>query len=191
MTVLPISDIMPATGVVSVREDVVRRSWKVVGLGLLVGMIMSAAIACGRRHEAPPPADTTVAVTSHREVSVQWEEDWETAFSRARAEGKPVLVNFYAEWCVWCKHLESVTYRDSKVAGVLAGRVVPLNVDIDAADMDLLREHRVEAPPTVVLLDGEGHELGRIPGYMPPAGFLRALESFIGSEHPELSSLPG
>jgi thiol:disulfide interchange protein len=164
-------------------EDVVRQSMKPYGVGVLIVAVL-VVTGCGGSDDVAPPPDMAPVVTSHDSVEITWEKDWDAAFTRARTEGKPVLVNFYAEWCVWCKHLESVTFRDSKVAGVLAGRVVPLSVDIDRVDTDLLRQHRVEAPPTIVLLSGEGQELGRIPGYMPPTGFLRAIESFIGPEQP-------
>jgi thiol:disulfide interchange protein len=150
-----------------------------VGWWLFVASVVLAAAACEDRPEAASPPVVTEAVTSHRAVEVAWEKDWDDAFDRARSEDKPVLVNFYAEWCVWCKHLESITFRDAKVGGMLAGRVVPLNVDIDEAEPELLREHRVDAPPMIVVLDVDGRELGRIPGYMPPAGFLRAMESFL------------
>lgn len=176
MTVSLLSDNMSTAGVAGLTEDAVKRRLITLGLSLIVAVISGA---CGGRDEAAPPAPVSSVVTSHDDIEVSWEDDWDTAFKRARAEGKPVLVNFYADWCVWCKHLESITFRDSNVAVLLAGRVVPLNVDIDAVDADLLRRHRVEAPPTIVLLDGNGEELGRIPGYMPPTGFLRAVESFL------------
>jgi thiol:disulfide interchange protein len=179
MTLSPLSDIMRPVGIADRLEDVVGRSPKLGGWGVLVAVALLTGWSCGAdREQAPQPASTSV-VTSHRAPDVVWEKDWEAAFARARTEGKPVLVNFYADWCVWCKHLESVTFRDSKVAGMLAGDVVPLAVDIDAASVDVLRRHRIEAPPTILLLDADGAELGRIPGYMPPGGFLRVVESFL------------
>jgi len=151
-----------------------------VTLWSLAFVALIVTTACGNREpEAVVPAVSEV-VTSHREVDVQWERDWETAFTRARAEGKPVLVSFSAEWCVWCKHLDTITFRDAKVARVLAEQVVPLTVDIDKTDRELLSRHRIDAPPTIVLLTGDGRELGRIPGYMPPTGFLKTIESFLG-----------
>jgi thiol:disulfide interchange protein DsbD len=140
-----------------------------------------AVLSCGgAREEAPAPV-VDLAVRSHSEVDVRWEREWEVAFDRARSENKPVLVNFSAEWCVWCKHLETVTFADSKVGAMLAGRVVPLNIDVDAASPELLRSQRIEAPPTIVVLDIDGQELGRIAGYMPPTGFLKTVEGILGT----------
>jgi thiol:disulfide interchange protein DsbD len=93
-----------------------------------------------------------------------------------------VLANFYAEWCVWCKHLETITFRDAKVASLLSNRVVPVGVDVDGTEPSMLEDHRIQAPPTIVVYDPEGTELGRIPGYMPPTGFLRSVEGIIGAD---------
>ncbi|MGA0112268.1 MAG: c-type cytochrome domain-containing protein, partial [Chthoniobacterales bacterium] len=83
--------------------------------------------------------------------------------------------------CVECHNATKSNgeLRMDTLAGLLAGDVVPLAVDIDAVPADLLRQHRIEAPPTILVLDVDGSELGRIPGYMPPSGFLRVVESFL------------
>ncbi len=179
MTVFSLSDMMPAVGNAGPQEDVVRRRSMMVGWVVPVAVSTLMCGSCGANKQQAPEPVVSSGVTSHQTLDVVWEDDWDAAFVRARSEGKPVLVNFYAEWCVWCKHLESVTFRDSKVAGLLAGDVVPLAVDIDAVPADLLRQHRIEAPPTILVLDVDGSELGRIPGYMPPSGFLRVVESFL------------
>lgn len=151
---------------------------RALAIGLLAGALAVAA-GCGSRQESPAPPQVEQAVTSHAPAEVRWETDWSRAFERARREGKPVLVNFYADWCVWCKHLESITFRDQKVAALLAERVVPVAVNIDGGVSELLREHRIEAPPTIVVFSGAGAELGRIPGYLPPTGFLAAVEDML------------
>jgi thiol:disulfide interchange protein len=102
-----------------------------------------------------------------------------SALERARTEGKPVLVNFYADWCVWCKRLESTTLRDAKVASVLQNRVVPLSLDVDRDGKELSNEYRVDGLPTIIVLDASGQEIGRIPGYMPPDSFLERVEKFL------------
>lgn len=149
------------------------------GLVLGCGLILVAA-ACGGPDRAAAPEPAELAVTSHSSATVKWETDWDSAFERAQREGKPVLVSYYADWCVWCKHLESITYQDQKVATLLSERVVPLEVDIDHSPRELLEKQKIEAPPTIVVLDPAGHELGRILGYMPPTGFLTRLQGMLG-----------
>jgi len=133
--------------------------------------------ACG----GPEPVSEAPveAVANHATVEVSWESDMTAALERARTEGKPVLVNFYADWCVWCKRLESTTLRDAKVASVLQNRVVPLSLNVDGDGKELSNEYQVDGLPTIIVLDADGRELGRIPGYMPPDSFLERVEDFI------------
>ena len=133
--------------------------------------------ACGQPE--PTPAAPIETVTNHATVTLKWEKDMSVALERARNEGKPVLVNFYAEWCVWCKRLESTTLRNAKVASVLEQKVVPLSLDVDAWGKELSNEYGVHELPTIVMLDAEGNELGRIAGYMPPDSFLERVEGFL------------
>jgi thiol:disulfide interchange protein len=149
---------------------------------LLILTAITAAVtlvgtACGRSE----PAQTAVAetVTNHGTVTVEWEKDLPAAIERAQSEGKPVLVNFYADWCVWCKRLESTTLRDAKVAALLSDRVVPVNLDVDGDGRELSNQYRVDGLPTVLVLDASGREIGRIPGYMPPTRFLEKVEEFL------------
>jgi thiol:disulfide interchange protein len=146
---------------------------------------MIAAVSCRGPQEATTEPQLGLAVTSHSAAELRWEEDWDAAFERARTEGKPVLANFYAEWCVWCKHMDSITFRDAKVAALLAERVVTVGVDIDDTDRAMLEEHRIQAPPTVVVFAADGSELGRIPGYLPPTGFLRSIEGILAGARPQ------
>jgi thiol:disulfide interchange protein len=133
--------------------------------------------ACSQPDPTPPaPVET---VSNHATVTLKWEKDMSVALERAQSEGKPVLVNFYAEWCVWCKRLESTTLRDAKVASVLDQKVVPLSLDVDAWGKELSNEYRVHELPTIIVLDAEGKELGRIPGYLPPESFLERVEGLL------------
>jgi thiol:disulfide interchange protein len=149
------------------------------------GLFAMAAVAalliaggCNRGHESAQPA-LTEAVTTHGAVEVDWEKTLPEALERAQSEGKPVLVNFYAEWCVWCKRLESTTLRDNQVKTVLRDRVVPVSLDVDGDGRELSNMYRVDGLPTILVLDGEGRELGRIPGYIAPSGFLELVEGFL------------
>jgi thiol:disulfide interchange protein len=132
---------------------------------------------CGGSEPAPPPA--AGAITTHETTSVRWEKDFSAALERARKEHKPVLVNFYADWCVWCKRLESTTLRDGKVASMLQNQMVPISLNVEGDGRELSNQYRVDGLPTILVLDGDGRELGRIPGYMPPAGFLEQVQGFM------------
>ena len=65
---------------------------------------------------------------------------------------------------------------------MLDAQVVPLRLVIDGADRAHARALRVQAPPTLVFLDAEGNEVGRILGYMPPSRFLAEIERILPGE---------
>jgi len=140
---------------------------------------VSVLLVGGCSRPEPETAAGPVMVTNHESVSVDWGKDLPAALERARSEGKPVLVNFYADWCVWCKRLEATTLRDSQVADLLSDRVVPVSLDVDGDGKELSNQYRVDGLPTILVLDTDGREIGRIPGYMPPSGFLERVEGFL------------
>lgn len=148
---------------------------------VLIPVVLMAS-GCGGPHEQKEPAPEAMAVTSHQAVQIPWETDWETAFARAGSLGKPVMANFYADWCVWCKTLETITFRDAKVAALLADHVVPVSIDIEGPQKTRARDWNVQAPPTIVFLTADGRELGRIPGYLPPAQFVTVVEKILSGE---------
>jgi thiol:disulfide interchange protein len=140
--------------------------------------ILALAAGCGRPEPPPVVAET---VAAHGAVAVPWGRDLPSALERAHSEGKPVLVTFYADWCVWCKRLDATTLRDADVTLLLRDRVVPVRLDVDGDGREISGRYRVDGLPTILVLDADGRELGRIPGYMPPTGFLERVNELIGS----------
>jgi thiol:disulfide interchange protein len=148
----------------------------------LASLVATLAVSAGcGRQASSPSVDPAVTVSSHGGVAVSWGKDLPSALDRARSEGKPVLVNFYADWCVWCKRLESTTFRDAEVSVLLRDRVVPVSLDVDGAGRELSGRFEVDGLPTILVLDADGREIGRIPGYMPPTGFLERVNQLIGA----------
>ena len=90
--------------------------------------------------------------------------DLNLAVEEASASGRPVMLDFYADWCVSCKEMERYTFNDAGVQAEL-GRAVLLQADVtanDDADQALLEHFGILGPPTIVFFDGAGREL---PGY--------------------------
>lgn len=143
-------------------------------------MMMGALTACGA---GPAEEGLTLAsidtVSTHGTVSLDWEKSWDSAFSRAKSEGKPVLVTFEAEWCVWCKKLESTTYRDSAVMSLISGSMVAVTLDVDSEGRELSDVHGVESLPTVLVFSPDGEERGRINGYLPPGKFVKVMNGIL------------
>jgi thiol:disulfide interchange protein DsbD len=103
------------------------------------------------------------------------EQDLESALAQAKATGRPVLVDIYADWCAQCKELDEKTWPDPQVAAWIQDHAVAVRIDTYQKRRDLAPRLRILSYPTVLLLDGEGKEQRRILGFQDPAAMLRFL----------------
>ena len=106
---------------------------------------------------------------------IDWSLSYEDGITRAQAESKPVMIDFYADWCVYCKKLDSDVFTDERVIEE-AGRFVMVRVDADRRT-DIVREHSVLGLPSVVFLDSAGAERARIESYVRAERFLEHMRS--------------
>ena len=102
------------------------------------------------------------------------------AMARARKAGKPVVIDFWAEWCVPCRKLKSQTMADPKVAGALKGFEV-IFVDLDKHP-ELAKAYGVKSIPDVFFLDAEGMIVDRLKHFEKAGPFLQRLVRLIGSK---------
>lgn len=101
-----------------------------------------------------------------------------SALARAGSEDKLVMVDFYTDWCGWCKKLDSTTLADPDVQRVLGGLVV-VKLNAEKGGLGDAKRFGVDAFPTIVFLTAAGAEVGRIPGYLDPNPFLEKLRDVL------------
>jgi thiol:disulfide interchange protein DsbD len=94
---------------------------------------------------------------------------------------KPVMLDFYADWCVSCKEYEKFTFTDSQVREKLAGFVL-LKADVtanSAHDKALLKRFNLFGPPGIIFIAPRGQEMAaaRVIGYQPSEQFLGSLKA--------------
>jgi thiol:disulfide interchange protein len=110
---------------------------------------------------------------------VPWERSLSDALEKATGERKLVMVDFYTDWCGWCRKLDETTLADPHVHRALDKFVaVRLNAEKDGREAAV--RYRVDGYPTVLFLDAGGVEVGRIPGYLPPGPFLEEMQDIVG-----------
>jgi thiol:disulfide interchange protein DsbD len=101
------------------------------------------------------------------------------ALADAKSKGRPVMIDFFADWCVACKELEKLTFADSKVAAVFKGFDL-IRVDL-TTENDALREvqknYGIVGLPLLVFYNAKGEMLKdlKIFGYMDARQFLEHL----------------
>jgi thiol:disulfide interchange protein DsbD len=109
---------------------------------------------------AAPASASAAQPTSLRFQPVADEPELQARLAAARAAGQATLVDFYADWCVSCKAIETEVFGDPRVQRSLAG-VLLLRADVtanDARHRELMRTHQVIGPPTVMMFDTAGRE---------------------------------
>ena len=112
-------------------------------------------------------------------LAIKWEKKFDEAIKKAQRAGKPLVVDFWAEWCGWCHRLDRTTYADPAVIrraqdGFIA---VKVNVEGSRRELEVAARYRVGARlPVILFLSPQGRQLFRIDGYQGPGQFPRTLE---------------
>jgi thiol:disulfide interchange protein DsbD len=105
--------------------------------------------------------------------------------TEAKENGLPVLLDFYADWCIPCLELDRNTWTDAEVIKVTSD-IKLLKVDLtffDSPESEALRKKfNISGVPTVILIRPDGTEAidTRIVGFVPPKEFLAKLKQGIG-----------
>jgi thioredoxin-like negative regulator of GroEL len=117
-------------------------------------------------HPAPPA------------VAIKWEKKFDEAMRVAKRTGKPVVVDFWAEWCDWCRRLDRTTYADPAVVRKVDEFVaVKINTEGSRRETEVAAKYGVGARlPVVLFLSPQGHQLFRIDAYQGPGQFPKTLD---------------
>lgn len=153
--------------------------WKqsAVGIIAMLGLFASAQPALNYWF-----AEKSVEQTAQIEFArINTVEELEIQLIEAKKLGKPVMLDFYADWCVACKEFEKYTFHQADVENKLSGFVL-LQADVTKnlpQDIELLKQMQVLGLPTIEFWDGKGNHVpnARVTGFMNAETFLKHMQS--------------
>ncbi len=160
-----------------------QRFWKGIGIVmLLTGAALLIGALAGSRDPLQPLAGLRGQALAVQEQKLPFEPVRSLAELDARlaAVDRPVMLDFYADWCVSCKEMERYTFADPAVRAKMAGFTL-LKADVTAntpKDKALLARFGLYGPPGIIFFAPGGKEIAglRVVGFQEAASFLRNLE---------------
>ena len=169
------------------------------GVGIVVGIyglaLLLGALSGGNSYTTPLRGLTTASSetadgASPRQhegltfTAVKGVDGLQQVVLDASRQGRPVMLDFYADWCISCKEMEAFTFTDQNVQNLLANAVL-VQADVtanDAADQALLKQFDLFGPPGIIFYDAAGREIpaARVIGFMNAEKFGNHVQRVIG-----------
>lgn len=178
----------------SARQSKWQGLWRGVGIVMLVyGIILIIGAASGGNNIFKPlqSLSTNYQVGEVRSNTLSFQSvkgvkgvyGLQSALDKAANEGKFVMLDFYADWCITCKEMEHETFSDPVVQTKLSDLVL-LKADVtenDVLDKALLKKFNLYGPPAILFFNKKGTEKKsyRVVGFMNAADFLTHINEMI------------
>ncbi|MEI6859733.1 MAG: protein-disulfide reductase DsbD [Shewanella sp.] len=170
------------------QNKLTKFSWKQTTRSVLLTLMLLASFSYGFQavmthlgYQGSVTSTVSEQYISHKRIKSL--DDLNAEIAKAAAQGKPVMVDFYADWCITCKEFEAITFKDPQVQARLAN-IVFLQADVtenDDIDIELLEHYDVLGLPTLLMFDTDGQSRDdlRITGFMKPAEFSKHLDLLL------------
>ncbi len=163
-----------------------RKLWKGIGITMLAyGLLLLIGFSIGNSNPLKPLQGFGVTAAKASEQGLRFERinslaELEARIKQANANNQPVMLDFYADWCISCKEMEAYTFTDANVKQTLAGFVL-LQADVTKqtdADKALLTKFNLIGPPAILFFNGspEENKALRVIGYQDALTFSKTLQ---------------
>jgi len=167
-----------------------KKLWKGSGMVMLIyGIIILIGVASGGNSLLQPLKGLSLGGGAQQQATklaftkIKGVEGLNAELAKAKASGKPVMLDFYADWCVSCKEMEAFTFSDPAVHAALDG-VTLLKADVtadDEKDKALNAHFGIFGPPAIMFFGTDGNERRnyRVVGYVPADKFAPHVRSAL------------
>ncbi len=164
---------------------------------VLIACYGVAALASDPAAKKSAKSADKVALVRNASVEIPREIQWlgfDAGLSKAKAEKKSVVIDFYTNWCGWCKRMDATTFHDSTVIAAFNKNFVGIRVNAEdtlafvthegerMTQRQLTRVFAVTGYPTYWFLDSDGKKIGPAPGYKAADAFVPLLR-YVGEGH--------
>ncbi|HVT13880.1 MAG TPA: thioredoxin fold domain-containing protein [Fimbriimonadaceae bacterium] len=113
---------------------------------------------------------------------INWAKGYEGAKGEAKATGKLLMIDFYTDWCGWCKKLDADVYPDASVVKQSENFIpIKLNAEKDADGIRLAKKFNITGYPTILFIDANENLSYKIVGYSPAPQFAASLQKAASS----------
>ena len=168
---------LPQTGVWMIW---LQRGLGLVLIALAIWIVWPAmSVVAGNQNQTSPRTEKRISSDLVFQV-VRSSEELERILQKAKAENKPVMLDYYADWCISCKEMEAITFTNPEVAKAMSRFVlVQADVTINSQQSQaLLKQFSLYGPPAILFFNGAGDEQKslRVVGFMAPSRFLERLQ---------------
>ncbi len=171
------------------------RKWiQIIAMATLV-LAVGWTAGCSRSEDGAAPeteAEQSTASTSTEDTrsrtrsepagrtdgKIQW-YGYNEGMELGKNQNRKVFINFYADWCGYCKQMERETFKDRAVIAYLNEHFVPVRVDTER-NGKVAAAYKVQGLPVSWFIAEDGEPIASRPGYIPPDSLLSMLQ-YIGT----------
>ncbi|MBN1293288.1 MAG: DUF255 domain-containing protein [Candidatus Latescibacteria bacterium] len=148
-------------------------------------------IACGRGSDQTATAEVNEIqkkVESDSNAEFTWYTDWDKGIEAAKKDNKPVIIDFYADWCHWCKVMDEKTFSAAEITDRFSNGWIAIKVNSEDKNKqatydgntmsypELVRYFKVSGFPSYLFIDKEGKPVTIVSSYIPKERFGPMLD---------------